>query len=68
MLDKNGKEAVAGDMVQTWWGELLYLDVDTNGNLYGYPLTIKGFDDPRFNMQYTFDFDKNDFVVMPQGE
>ena len=62
MLDKNGKEASAGDMIQTWWGELLWLGVDAKGNLYGYPLTNS---DPRILMQYTFDFDKNDFVVMP---
>jgi len=64
MLDKNGNDAVAGDVIQTWWGELLRLSLDANGNLYGHPAIFYGIDDPRLNMQYTFDFDKNDFTLL----
>ena len=64
MLDKNGKEAVAGDRVQTYFGELFYLCPESDGKLYGYPLP-NGQLDYSHNVAYNFDFDKNDFVVMP---
>jgi hypothetical protein len=63
MLDKYYLDAEEGDLIKTWFGELLYLHTETDGKLYGYPLP-NGQLDSRHSISYNFDFDKNDFTLV----